>query len=70
MLQQRDTAAIRADFPILQQEHHAGVPLIYLDESRAFGGALDDADYRLRHYREVFHAALARAGMAVGEGCR
>src|SRR5262249_22263655 len=30
------------------------VPLIYLDESRAFGGALDDASYRLAHYREVF----------------
>ena len=30
------------------------VPLIYLDESRAFGGALDDAEYRLKHYRRVF----------------
>ena len=26
-------AAIRADFPILQQEHHAGVPLVYLDNA-------------------------------------
>lgn len=25
--------AIRADFPILQQEHHAGVPLVYLDST-------------------------------------
>jgi dolichol-phosphate mannosyltransferase len=45
------------------------VPLIYLDESRAFGGALDDADYRLKHYRKVFRDALARVGMPVAEGC-
>jgi glycosyltransferase involved in cell wall biosynthesis len=46
------------------------VPLIYLDESRAFGGALDDAEYRLRHYREVFRKALSRAGLQpVGSGC-
>ena len=45
------------------------VPLIYLDESRAFGGALDDAAYRLNHYREVFRAAMRRAGLAVAEGC-
>lgn len=45
------------------------VPLIYLDESRAFGGALDDAGYRLNHYREVFRAALARARLEVAGGC-
>ncbi|HEX8201245.1 MAG TPA: glycosyltransferase family 2 protein, partial [Isosphaeraceae bacterium] len=45
------------------------VPLIYLDESRAFGGALDNAEYRLNHYREVFRAAMRRAGLAVAEGC-
>jgi dolichol-phosphate mannosyltransferase len=45
------------------------VPLIYLDESRAFGGALDDAEYRLNHYREVFHDALRRAGLEVAGGC-
>jgi cysteine desulfurase/selenocysteine lyase len=28
-----DVEAIRADFPILQQEHHAGVKLIYLDNA-------------------------------------
>ncbi len=28
-----DIETIRADFPILQQEHHAGVPLIYLDNA-------------------------------------
>ena len=45
------------------------VPLIYLDESRAFGGALDDAEYRLNHYRSVFQAALNKAGIAVAGGC-
>ena len=30
------------------------VELIYLDESRAFGGSLDDATFRLQHYRRVF----------------
>lgn len=45
------------------------VPLIYLDEARAFGGALDNADYRLNHYRSVFQAALQRAGLTVAGGC-
>ncbi len=45
------------------------VPLIYLDESRAFGGALDDAGYRLAHYREVFQEALERAGLVSAGGC-
>jgi glycosyltransferase involved in cell wall biosynthesis len=46
------------------------VPLIYLDESRAFGGALDDGTYRLNHYRRVFHEAMQRAGLGVVGGCR
>ncbi len=45
------------------------VPLIYLDESRAFGGALDDAEYRLAHYRCVFQEALDRAGLLMAGGC-
>lgn len=45
------------------------VPLIYLDEKRAFGGALDDANYRLAHYRGVFQDALDRAGFAIAGGC-
>src|SRR5688572_29871350 len=28
-----DVETIRADFPILNQEHHAGVPLVYLDNA-------------------------------------
>ena len=46
------------------------VPLIYLDESRAFGGSLDNAEYRLNHYRTVFNDALAKSGMEVAGGCR
>jgi dolichol-phosphate mannosyltransferase len=45
------------------------VPLIYLDESRAFGGALDDAGFRLEHYRRVFQEALERAGLLTAGGC-
>ncbi len=37
------------------------VPLIYLDEARSFGGALDDAAVRLAVYREVFNRSLARS---------
>jgi glycosyltransferase involved in cell wall biosynthesis len=36
------------------------VPLLYLDLSRSFGGALDDADTRLAHYDEVLKSAMAR----------
>ena len=46
------------------------VPLTYLDESRAFGGAMDDSTYRLNHYRRVLQDALRRAGMEVVGGCR
>jgi len=45
------------------------IPLIYLDEARAFGGALDQAEYRLNHYRKVFQEALDRSGVAVEGGC-
>jgi dolichol-phosphate mannosyltransferase len=34
------------------------VPLIYLDEKRSFGGALDDAQERLRYYREVLRREM------------
>ena len=35
------------------------VPLIYLDETRSFGGALDDADTRLSYYYDVINRAMA-----------
>jgi dolichol-phosphate mannosyltransferase len=46
------------------------VPLIYLDEERAFGGALDDSAFRLNHYRAVLKQALDRSGLEVAGGCR
>ncbi|MEO0528977.1 MAG: glycosyltransferase family 2 protein [Planctomycetota bacterium] len=48
----------------VQAAHHglrieeAAVPLIYLDEQRSFGGELDDARRRLRHYRQVIDRAV------------
>ena len=35
------------------------VPLIYLEEARSFGGALDNGEIRLGVYREVLQRALA-----------
>jgi dolichol-phosphate mannosyltransferase len=37
-----------------------GVPRLYLDPNRAFGGVLDDADRRLAYYRQVIDQAEAR----------
>ncbi|HTU16906.1 MAG TPA: glycosyltransferase family 2 protein [Gemmataceae bacterium] len=34
-----------------------GVPRLYLDPNRAFGGVLDDAEKRLAYYRQVIAAA-------------
>jgi glycosyltransferase involved in cell wall biosynthesis len=36
------------------------VPLVYLDEKRSFGGALDDADTRLAAYRKVLDQSICR----------
>ena len=36
------------------------VRLIYNDPNRSFGGPLDDAAHRLRHYRQVFERELAK----------
>jgi glycosyltransferase involved in cell wall biosynthesis len=38
---------------------------IYNDPNRQFGGGLDDAENRLRHYREVLEREIARAAEAV-----
>ena len=40
------------------------VPLIYLDESRSFGGSLDDGEIRLGVYRDVLSRAISRSGLA------
>lgn len=43
------------------------VPLVYLDEERSFGGALDDAARRLTHYYSVLHREIAALEFACGE---
>jgi dolichol-phosphate mannosyltransferase len=61
----------------VQAAHHGltirevAVPLIYLDEKRSFGGSLDDAQRRLRYYREVIDRAVAatKAPVASREPC-
>jgi glycosyltransferase involved in cell wall biosynthesis len=42
------------------------VPLIYLDEKRSFGGALDDAETRLAAYRRVLERAALPPAAATG----
>ena len=44
-----------------------GVPRLYLDPNRAFGGVLDDAERRLAYYRRVL--AEAEADWALRHGC-
>lgn len=55
------------------------VRLIYNDYSRTFGGGLDVPEERLRHYREVLDAAIARSarlnaqassGLCCGGSCQ
>ncbi len=43
------------------------VPLIYLDESRSFGGSLDDATTRLRYYHVVLERSLTALQGPCGE---
>jgi dolichol-phosphate mannosyltransferase len=52
--------AAKAGLTILE----LGVPLIYLEEARSFGGSLDDANTRLDYYHQIIERALASAGCA------
>jgi glycosyltransferase involved in cell wall biosynthesis len=50
------------------------VPLIYLEEKRSFGGALDDAQKRLAYYHEIIDRTLTEltgkpAGVKLNENC-
>ena len=42
------------------------VPLIYLEEQRSFGGALDDGATRLQYYHLVLDRSLASIGVPAG----
>ena len=46
------------------------VPLVYLDLTRSFGGALDDGTTRIAHYREILERAIRSipAGSGVNRG--
>ncbi len=57
--------AARAKWRIIEYP----VPLIYLDEERSFGGALDDGQTRLEYYHRVLQRSLScdsRAGTYCG----
>ena len=41
------------------------VPLVYLEESRSFGGALDNSEIRLGVYREVLRRSIEAAPMVL-----
>jgi len=45
-----------------------GVPRVYLDPSRAFGGMLNNPDERLAHYRQVIDAADAAFAPPICDG--
>ena len=46
-----------------------GVPRLYLDPTRAFGGVLNDANERLAYYRRVISDALAEPVTAFDWAC-
>ncbi|MBK8028227.1 MAG: aminotransferase class V-fold PLP-dependent enzyme [Chloroflexi bacterium] len=59
--------AVRADFPILQQEHHAGVPLIYLDNaasSQKPRQVIDAIDDYYRRYNANVHRGIHKLSEA------
>jgi dolichol-phosphate mannosyltransferase len=59
----------------VQAAHHGlrikevGVPRLYLDPNRAFGGVLDDATERLAYYRRVIADAVAEETQACRPNC-
>lgn len=54
-----DVQAVRADFPILHQEHHPGVPLIYLDSAASSQKPLAVIQ-TLEHYYRTYNANVHR----------
>ena len=58
-----DVELIRADFPILQQEHHKGVPLVYLDNAATSQKPLtviEALDDYYRRYNANVHRGIHR----------
>jgi dolichol-phosphate mannosyltransferase len=53
------------------QVKEVGVPRVYLDPNRAFGGMLNDAEERLAYYRRVLDAAARDWDAAhLSSGCQ
>jgi glycosyltransferase involved in cell wall biosynthesis len=46
-----------------------GVPRLYLDPNRAFGGVLNDASERLAYYRRIIHDAVSESAPAREWSC-
>jgi cysteine desulfurase/selenocysteine lyase len=71
-----DIDAVRADFPILQQEHHPGVPLIYLDNAASSQKpvtVIEGIDNYYRRYNANVHRGihkLSEEATAAYEGAR
>lgn len=62
-----DVARIREDFPILQQEHHDGVPLIYLDNaatSQKPASVIETLDRYYREYNANVHRGIHKLSEA------
>ncbi len=58
-----DVEAVRADFPILQQEHHPGVPLAYLDNAASTQkplAVIEALDTYYRGYNANVHRGVHR----------
>jgi cysteine desulfurase/selenocysteine lyase len=56
-----DVEAVRADFPILQQEHHPGVPLVYLDNAASSQkplSVINAIDNYYRNYNANVHRGI------------
>jgi cysteine desulfurase/selenocysteine lyase len=71
-----DVEAVRADFPILNQEHHPGVPLVYLDNAASSQKPLrviEAVDDYYRRYHANVHRGihkLSEEATAAYEGAR
>lgn len=62
-----DVESVRADFPILQQEHHPGVPLIYLDNaasSQKPRQVIEAIDDYYRRYNANVHRGIHKLSEA------
>ncbi|NIL96476.1 MAG: hypothetical protein GTO53_03595 [Planctomycetales bacterium] len=43
------------------------IPLVYLDEKRSFGGALDEGSRRMAYYQQVIKRSLVELGRSTDQ---